>query len=107
MSLYVARGGPNIPSCVNRSARRNTVEGRAALQSWTQGSRSQANTNLPARQKRNTKLSSQANPSAKRRKSTPGAGSSAFGLTHVDRRAGKSAESILDYEKFAKVQTDF
>ena len=30
-----------------------------------------------------------------------------LGLTHVDRRAGKSTESVLDYEKFAKVQRDF
>ena len=61
----------------------------------------------PARQKRTKEQSSQAGPSAKRTKSTPGAGSSASGLTHVDRRAGKSAESVPDYEKFAKVQTDF
>ena len=107
MSWYAARGGPNIPSHVNRSAPRNTAEGRAASQSRTQGSRSQANTNAPARQKHNTESSSQADPSAKRRKSTPDAGSSTSGLTHVDRRAGKSTESIPDYEKFAKVQTDF
>ena len=37
----------------------------------------------------------------------PGAGSSGSGLTHVDRRVGKSAELIPDYEKFAKVQIDF
>ena len=107
MSRYATRGGPNIPSLVNRSAPRNTAEGRAASQSRTQGSRSQANTNAPARQKCTTESSSQANPSAKRRKSTPGAGSSAFGLTHVDWRAGKSVEPIPDYEKFMKVQTDF
>ena len=62
---------------------------------------------MPARQKHNTESSSQTDPSAKRRKSTPGARSSASGLTHVDWQAGKSAESIPDYEKFAKVQTDF
>ena len=107
MSRYAARGGPNIPSCVNRSAPRNIAKGRGASQSRTQGSHSQANTNAPARQKRNTELSLQADPSAKCRKSTPGFGSSASGLTHVDRRAGKSVESIPDYEKFAKVQTDF
>ena len=65
------------------------------------------NTNAPTRQKRTTESSSQASPSAKRRKSTPGAGSSASGLMHVDWRAGKSAESVPEYEKFAKVQTDF
>ena len=107
MNGYAARGGPNIPSLVNRSAPRNTAEGRAASQSRTQGSCSQANTNALARQKRTTGSSSQANPSAKHRKSTPGAGSSTSGLTHVNRRAGKSDESIPDYEKFAKVQTDF
>ena len=107
MSRYAARGGPNILSRVNRSAPRNTTEGRAALQSRTEGSHSQANTTAPARQKHNTESSSQADPSAKRKKSTLGAGSSASGLMHVDRRAGKSAESIPDYEKFAKVQTDF
>ena len=107
MSQYVARGGPNIPSLVNRSAPQNTVEERAALQTRTQGSRSQANTNAPARQKPNTESSSQTNPSTKRKKSTPGVGSSASRLMHVDRRVGKSAESIPDYEKFAKVQTDF
>ena len=107
MSCYAARGGPQIPSISNRSAPRNTTEERAASQSRTQGSRSQANINAPARQKRATETSSQAGPSAKRRKSTPAAGSSASGLMHVDRRAGKSAESVPDYEKFAKVQTDF
>ena len=40
MSRYAARGGPNIPSRVNRSAPRNTAEGRAASQLRTQGSRS-------------------------------------------------------------------
>ena len=40
MSRYVARGGPNIPTIVNRIAPQNTAEGRAASQSWTQGSRS-------------------------------------------------------------------
>ena len=49
MSRYAARGGPQIPSIVNRSAPQNTTEGRAALQSRTQGSRSQANINVPAR----------------------------------------------------------
>ena len=107
MSRYAARGGPNIPSLVNRSAPQYTPEGRAASQSRTQGNRSQANTNAPARHKRTTESSLQADPSAKHRKSTPGAGSSASGLTHVDRRAGKTAESIPDYEKFAKVQTNF
>ena len=107
MSRYAARGGPQIPSTANRSAARNIAEGRATSQSWTQGSRSQANINAPARQKRTTEMSSQVGPSAKRRKSTSGAGSSTSGLTHVNQRAGKSAESILDYEKFAKVQTDF
>ena len=58
MSRYAARGGPNIPSIVNRSAPRNTTEGRATSQSRTQGSRSQANTNTPARQKRTTESSS-------------------------------------------------
>ena len=38
---------------------------------------------------------------------TPGVGSSTSRLTHVDRRARKSAEPIPDYKKFAKVQTDF
>ena len=107
MSRYAARGGPQIPSIANRSAPRNTAEGRAASQYRTQGSHSQANINAPARQKRTTETSSQAGPSAKRRKSTPTARSSASGLTHVDRRAGKSIESVPDYEKFAKVQTDF
>ena len=107
MSHYAARGGPQIPSIANRSAPRNIAEGRAASQSRTQGSCSQANINAPARQKRTTETSSQVGPSAKRTKSTLGAGSSAFGLTHVDRRAGKSAKSVPDYEKFAKVQTDF
>ena len=107
MSRYAARGGPQIPSIVNRSAPRNIVEGKAASQSWTQGSRIQANINAPARQKYTTETSSQACPSAKRRKSTPRVGSSASGLTHVDRRIGKSAELVPDYEKFAKVQTDF
>ena len=107
MSRFAARGGPNIPSPINRSAPRNTTEGRATSQSPTQGSCSQANTNAPTRQKRNTKSSLQADPSAKRKKSTLGVGSSASGLTHVDRRAGKSDKSIPDYEKFAKVQTDF
>ena len=107
MSRYAARGGPQIPSIADRSAPQNTAEGRAASQSRTQGSCSQANINAPARQKRATETSSHAGPSAKCKKSTPGAGSSASGLTHVDRRAGKSAESVPDYEKFAKVQTDF
>ena len=49
MSRYAARGGPNIPSHINRSAPRNTAEGRTTSQSRTQGSRSQANTNAPAR----------------------------------------------------------
>ena len=30
MSRYAARGGPQIPSTANRSAARNTAEGRAA-----------------------------------------------------------------------------
>ena len=107
MSRYAARGGSNVPSRVNRSAPQNTVEGRAASHSQTQGSRSQANTNALGRQKHNTKTSSQGDPSAKRRESTPGAGSSASGLTHVDWQAGKSAEPIPDYEKFAEVQIDF
>ena len=38
MSRYAARGGSNIPSRVNRSAPRNTAEGRAASQSRTAGS---------------------------------------------------------------------
>ena len=83
------------------------MKARAASHSRTQGSHSQANTNVLARQKRDTESSSQANPSAKRRESTPSAGSSTSGLTHVDRQVGKSAELILDYEKFVKVQTDF
>ena len=107
MNCYAARGGRQIPSTANRSAAQNTAKERAASQSRTQGSRSQANINAPARQKRTTETLSQAGPSAKRRKSTPGAGSSASRLTHVDRRAGKSAEFVPDYEKFAKVQTDF
>ena len=49
MSRYAARGGPQIPSIANRSAPRNTAEGRAASQSQTQGSHSQANINAPAR----------------------------------------------------------
>ena len=77
------------------------------MASWTQGSYSQANINAPARQKRTTETSLQAGPSAKRKMSTPRAGSSVSRSTHVDRRAGKSAESVPDYEKFAKVQTDF
>ena len=107
MSRYAARGGPNVPAIVNRIAPRNTAERRDASQSRTQGSRSQANTNAPARQKRNTESASQASPSAKCRKSTPRAGSSASRLTHVDRRAGKSVEPIPNYEKFTKVQTEF
>ena len=107
MSRYVARGGLQIPSIANRSAPQNKAEGRAASQSRTQGSRSQVNINAPARQKRTTETSSQAGPSAKHRKSTLGAGSSASGLKHVDRRVGKSAELVPNYEKFAKVQTDF
>ena len=107
MSRYAARGGQNIPAIVNRIAPRNTAEGRDASQSRTQGSCSQANTNAPARQKRNTESSSQAGPSVKRRKSTLAAGSPGSGLTHVDRRAGNSVEPIPDYEKFAKVQTEF
>ena len=43
MSRYAARGGPQIPSIADRSAPRNTAEERAASQSRTQGSRSQAN----------------------------------------------------------------
>ena len=92
MSRYATRGGPQIPSIANRSAPQNTVEGRAASQSRTQGSRSQSNINVPARQKRTTETSSQAGPSAKHRKSTPGAGSSTSGLSHIDRRASKSTE---------------
>ena len=57
MSWYAARGGPNIPSRVNRSVPRNTTEGRAASQSQTQGSHSQANTGTPAWQKHNTDTS--------------------------------------------------
>ena len=106
MSRDAARGGTQIPSIVNRSVFRNTAEGRAASQSRTQDSRSQANTNARARQKHTTESSLQAGPSAKHRKSTPGAGSSAFGLMHVDRRAGKNVELVPDY-KFTKVQTDF
>ena len=82
MSRYAARGGSNIPSHVNRSTPRNIAEERAASQSRTQGSLSQANINAPARQKRNTDISWLAKPSAKRRKSTPGAECSASGLTH-------------------------
>ena len=85
MSRYAARGAQQIPSIANRGGPRNTAEGRAALQSQTQGSRSQANINAPARQKCTKETSSQAGPSAKRTKSTLGAGSSASGLTHVDR----------------------
>ena len=107
MSRYAARGAQQIPSIANRGGPRNTAEGRAASQSRTQGSRSQANMSAPARQKRTKETSSQAGPSAKRTKSTPGARSSASGLTHVDRRVGKSAESVPNYEKFAKVQTNF
>ena len=107
MSCYAARGAQQIPSIANRGGPQNTAEGRAASQSRTQGSRSQANINALAREKRTKETSSQAGPSAKRTKSTPGAGSSASGLTHVDRRAGKSAKSVPDYEKIAKVQTDF
>ena len=62
-----------------------TAKGRAASWSRTQGNRSHANTNAPARQKHNIDTSSQAEPTTKRRKSTPGVGSSASGLTHVDR----------------------
>ena len=107
MSWYAARGGPNVPAIVNRIAPRNTAEGRDTSQLRTQGNRSQANTNAPARLKHNTESSSQAGPSVKCRKSTLRAGNSGSGLTHVDRRAGKSAELIPDYEKFAKVQTEF
>ena len=107
MSRYATRGGSNVPSRANRSAPRNTAEARAASHSRTKGSCSQANTNAPTRQERNTESSSQADPRAKHRKSTPSAGSSASGLTHVDRQAGKNAEPIPDYEKFLKVQTDF
>ena len=107
MSRYAARGAQQIPSIANRGGPRNTAEGRAASQSRIQSSRSQANMSAPARQKRTKEPSSQAGPSAKHTKSTPGAGSSASGLTHIDRRAGKSAELVPDYEKFAKVQTDF
>ena len=102
MSHYAAQGGPQIPSIANRSAPRNTAEGRVASQSRTQGNRSQANINAPARQKRTTKTSSQAGPSAKRRKSTPAAGSSAFGLMHVDRQAGNSAESVPNYKSLQR-----
>ena len=52
-------------------------------------------------------MSSQAELGAKHRKSTPDVGSSSSGLTHVDRRASKSAEPNPKYKKFAKVQTDF
>ena len=107
MSWYAVHGGSNIPSFANRSAPRNIVKGRAVSQSQTQKSRSHANTNASARQKLNTDTSLQAEPSAKGRKSTPGAGSSESGLTHVDQQAGKSAEPILDYKKFEKVETDF
>ena len=107
MSRYATLGAQQIPSIANRGGHRNTAEGRAASQSRTQSSRSQANMSALARQKRTKEPSSQAGPSAKRTKSTPRAGSSASGLTHVDRRAGKNAESVPDYEKFAKVQTDF
>ena len=48
MSRYAARGGPNIPSLVNRSAPRKTAEETAASQSRTQGSFSQVNTNASA-----------------------------------------------------------
>ena len=73
MSRYAAQGGSNVPSHANKSAPQNTAEARVASHSRTQGSHSQANTNAPARQKCNTKSSSQADPSAKRRKSTSGA----------------------------------
>ena len=49
---------PKYPTRVNRSAPRNIAEGRAALQSRTQGNCSEANTNAPARQKRNIESSS-------------------------------------------------
>ena len=49
MNRYAARGGPQIPSIANRSAPQNTAERRATSQSRTQGSRSQANINAPAR----------------------------------------------------------
>ena len=107
MSQYVARHGSNILSFANRSAPWNTAEERAASQSWTQVSRCHTNTNALAKQKCNIDTSSQVESSAKRKKSTLSAGSLAFGLTHVDQRAGKSAEPILDYEKFVKVQIDF
>ena len=58
MNRYVARDGSNIPSFVNRNAPWNTMEERAASQSRTQGSRSQANTNVPTRQKDNNNISS-------------------------------------------------
>ena len=102
MSRYAARGGSKVPSRANRSAPQNIAEAKVASHSRTQGSRSQANINALARRKRNTESSSQADPSVKRRKSTSGAGSSTSGLTHVDRRVGKSAEPIPDYEKFCK-----
>ena len=58
MSRYAARGGPQIPSIVNRNAPWNTAEGRVASQSRTQGIHSHANINALARQKCTTETSS-------------------------------------------------
>ena len=58
-------------------------------------------------QKHSTDSTLEAEPSDKRKKSTSGVGSSASGLTHVNRQAGKRDEPLLDYEKFAKVQTEY
>ena len=86
------------------------VEDRAASQSRTQGSRSHAQTTAAGRaepRKCKNDSTSTTNPSQKRRKSTAGAGSSSFALTHVDRRLGRKDDPIPDFEKFAKAQDEF
>ena len=106
-SQYASRTASAMPMLPVRTIPRYAAKDRALSQSRTKGSRSCANTAMPARQMRNIETLSEAEPSQKRRKSTPGARSSGFALTHVDFCAGEREEAIPDFEKFATVQDEF
>ena len=105
LSRYAARAEPTMAPRPVRPQARSGVEDRASSQSWTQGSRSRAQTAAagraePRKRKNDSPLTT--DPSQKRRKSTAGAGSSGSALTHVDHRLGRKDDPILDFEKFAK-----
>ena len=78
--------------------------------SGTQGSQNLNNSVsiVPAQhRKRNVDGPRSSEQAPKRRKSTGGGGSSGSGLTQVERSKGKKLEAVPEYEKFAKLQSDF